>query len=453
MPHTKGYLLIISLLHGFMKKTLFVFAMISSLILVMNTDYSYADVISPKKQSSLSFAPDEIVCKEALVKLIKQSNGKANCVEPSSAAKLAEMGWASPLSDQVKEEITVKKAIPAGTINHLMTLNQIAQPGKLDSSPRVKAYNYVFETCAGDKNVRAPEIVITSDSEVKSLKLASMLKSNQCRTTSAIIKANDSQSITSVLLNKGGITKTITDMENNLNNLSMQLEQEKKLLTLTSTEDSKKTSAITQKITDLKKQINSQRYDLQKYQLFLFSDPKSPSLLPTATSFTGKPIDSLQSHVIMISEQVYQPRETERIINYNVMFEACANELVRIPMITVHSDYEEKDVTIAEKISPNTCQMSVTSILAKDHQSIKTSISSKQSTSSKISEIEKSITELQEQLDMANKNLENLLVTNLTPEQLANDVTRTTTKISELRSSILAKKAEVAAILLQVYSK
>ena len=418
----------------------------------MNVDNSYADVIPPKKQTALNFAPGEIVCKEALVKLIKQSNGKAACVEPSSVDKLVEFGWATPISDELRSDIIAKKATPAGTIKHLMTLNQVAQPGRLDSSTRVNAYNYVFEACAGDKNIRAPEIVITSDSEIKSVKVASMLKSEQCRTTSAVIKANDPNSITSVLLNKGGITKTITDMETNLNNLLMQLEQEKKLLSSTSADNSKKTSEITQKITDLKKQINSQRSELQKYQLFLFSDPKRPSSLPTLTSLTGKPIETLQTEITMISKQVSQPKEAEGITNYNVMFEACANELVRIPMVTISSDYETKEINIADKIAPRTCQTSVAKIFAKDHNSIQVSISSKQSVSSKVSEIEASITELQSQLNLANKNLTNLLATNLTPEQMAGDLTKTTTKISDLRSKILAKKAEVAAILLQVYS-
>lgn len=423
------------------------------LISTVSVSDSFADVISPKKQSALNFSPEDIVCKEDLVKLFKSSNGNAACVVPSSAAKLAEFGWTSPLSDEIKSEIMTKKEIPAGTIHALKTLNQVGASGKLDSTPRINAYNYVFEVCAGQKNVRAPEVVITTDSETKSIKLASMLKSGQCRTTSSVVKANDPQSISAVLLNKGGITKTINDLESKLNDLIIQLNQEKKSFA-DSAGDSKKTSEITQRITDLKKQINNQRYELQKYNLFLFSDAKNPSKMPSLKSLTGKAIDGLSSDIISITKQVSQPKESERILNYNVMFEACTGaQIVKIPIVTISSDQESKDVEIAEKISPNSCQMSVGKIFAKDPQSIKVTISSKQFVSSKISEIEASITELQQQLDLANKSLENLLTTNLADSELSKEVTKTTATISDLRSKILAHKSEIASIMLQEYGK
>ena len=423
------------------------------LIFTVSVSDSFADVISPKKQSLLNFSPDDIVCKEDLVKLFKSSNGNAACVGPSSAAKLVEFGWAFPLDDDMKSEITTKKSTPAGTIHSLKTLKQVGASGKLDSTPRINAYNYVFEACAEQKNIRAPEVVITTDSETKSIKLASMLKSGQCRTTSSVVKANDPQSISAVLLNKGGITKAINDMESNLNDLIMQLGQEKKLFA-ESAGDSKKTSEITQRITDLKKQINTQRYELQKYNLFLFSDAKKPTPMPALKSLTGKTIDGLSSDIISITKQVSQPKESERITNYNVVFEACTgSQIVKIPIVTITSDQEFKDVEIAEKISPNSCQMSVGKIFAKDSQSIKVTISSKQYVSSKISEIETSITELQQELDLANKSLEKLLTSNLAEPDLSKEVTKTTNMISDLRSKILVKKSEIASIMLQAYGK
>ena len=435
-----------------MKQHLYFLTLVFLLVLVTFTENSFADVISPKKQASLSFAPNDIVCKEDLIKLFKKSNANATCVEPSSASKLVEFGWAYPLTDESKAEIIEKNAIPAGTIKHVVTLNQIGSSGRLDSTPRVNAYNFVFEACAGEKNIRAPEIIITSDSEVKPIKLVSMLKSDQCRTTSAIVKANDPQSISAVLLNKGGISKTINDLESKLTELLSELTQEKKLLASTHIDNSKKTSDIVQRITELKKDINSQRYELQKYHLFLFADTKKPSQLPTLTSFTGKEIDGLRADIVSVNKQVSQPKESEQIISYNVIFEACTgNQMIQIPMVTVSSDYESKDIKIAEKISPNSCQMSIAKIFAKDPKSITVSISSKQSISLKISEIEMAITELEDKLNTANKNLTNLLSKNLSEEKLSEDVSNTTILISDLRSEITVKKAEMASIMLQVY--
>jgi uncharacterized protein YaaN involved in tellurite resistance len=120
-------------------------------------------------------------------------------------------------------------------------------------------------------------------------------------------------------------------------------------------------------------------------------------------------------------------------------------------MVAVSSDYELKDIKIAEKISPNSCQMSIAKIFAKDPKSIMVSISSKQGISSKISEIEMTITGLEDKLNIANNNLTNLLSENLPEEQLSEDISKTTILISDLRSEITSKKAEMASIMLQVY--
>ena len=434
-----------------MNYTFSIIAVILSLVLVVTFSNSYADVISPKKQISLGFDSEDIICKESLVKLFKTTTGNAVCVHPSSAVKLVKIGWSASLSDSTKLEITEKMAIPAGTVKHIATLNQVGSATRLDSTPRVNSYNYVFETCAGDKNVRAPEIIITSDSEVKSIKLASMLKSGQCRTTSTIVKASNPDAIYAQLLNKGGITKTINDMELRLADLMSQLRQEKNLLS-SSKDDTKKTSETIQRITDLKNEINSQRYDLQKYNLFLFSDPKQPTQLPTLKSFTGKPVVGLSAHIVSITKQVSQPKESEQVTNYNVLFEACTGpELVRIPFVTVSSDYESKETKIADKISPNSCQTSTTTIFSKEPNTIIVSISSNQSISSKISEIESSIAILEEELGLANKNLEGLLSSHLSEPQLSKEITKITSLISDLRSKIVHQKAEIAAIQLQVY--
>ncbi len=434
-----------------MNHTFSVITVILSLVLVVTFSNSYADVISPKKQMSLGFDSDDVICKESYLKLSKATNGNAACVHPSSAVKLAKFGWSAPLNNDAKLEIIEKMAIPAGTVKHVVTLNQVGSATRLDSTPRVNSYNYVFEACAEEKNIRAPEIVVTSDSEVKSIKLASMLKSGQCRTTSAIVKASNPSSISAQLLNKGGITKTINDMESKLADLMSQLSQEKNLLN-SKKDDPKQTSEITQRITDLKKGINSQRYDLQKYNLFLFSDSKQPAQMPTLKSFTGKPVVGLSAHVVSITKQVSQPKQSEQVTNYNVLFEACTgSDLVRIPFVTVSSDYESKETKIADKISPNSCQISTATIFSKEPNTIKVSISSNQSISSKVSEIESSIATLEVELDMANKNLEGLLSSHLSETQLSKEITKVTNLISDLRSKIVHQKAEIASIQLQVY--
>ncbi|NIU01178.1 MAG: hypothetical protein GWN01_09695, partial [Nitrosopumilaceae archaeon] len=66
-----------------MKTTAVLMVGVLALILVLPSNVS-ADLLPPKKQLSLGFSNDEVVCDE-LVKIIKTSTGNASCVEPNTA--------------------------------------------------------------------------------------------------------------------------------------------------------------------------------------------------------------------------------------------------------------------------------------------------------------------------------------------------------------------------------
>jgi len=80
-------------------KSISYFALFLSIVFISGT-FSYtafADVISPKQQMKLDFTAEQVICAEGLVKIIKNSNGMASCVKPTTAERLSQNGWAEQL--------------------------------------------------------------------------------------------------------------------------------------------------------------------------------------------------------------------------------------------------------------------------------------------------------------------------------------------------------------------
>ncbi len=73
----------------------------------------------------------------------------------------------------------------------------------IPASAEATSYNYVFELCSFNKQIKSPKIQVASDSEKVTVKLAHTLKPNTCQTANATIKATDQNSIKATLLNKG----------------------------------------------------------------------------------------------------------------------------------------------------------------------------------------------------------------------------------------------------------
>jgi len=80
----------------------------------------------------------------------------------------------------------------------------------ISASAEITSYNYVFEVCSFNKQIKFPKIEVTSDSERKIVYLKHTLKSNTCQITSATIKAADQNSIKATLMNKGSTGKITT---------------------------------------------------------------------------------------------------------------------------------------------------------------------------------------------------------------------------------------------------
>jgi len=53
--------------------------------------------MSPRAQMAQGTPTSEVICKEGLVLILKSSDGSAACVKASSAPKLIERDWGTPV--------------------------------------------------------------------------------------------------------------------------------------------------------------------------------------------------------------------------------------------------------------------------------------------------------------------------------------------------------------------
>ena len=159
------------------------------------------------------------------------------------------------------------QAVEAQTSPNVKTIKIASVAGQdpiYKSQPKTIAYMYVFEACAGDSSIRAPEIVVTSDSEVRSVKLATDLSPSACQVSSTIIKAASPDTIKGKLFTKDTVTKMVNNAEQRLANVKMMLsEKNVELQTIIKQPDSaantSKLVKLSEEIVELRKQLKDAR--------------------------------------------------------------------------------------------------------------------------------------------------------------------------------------------------
>lgn len=422
---------------------------------IMIPSTALADVLPPKKQTDLNVSAQKVICKEGLVKVIKTSNGNPACVKPDTAEKFVQRGIVEPVDTKILDAI--KNRTPIGTVKKILVTKVTGDAGRLNLSPTTSAYNFVFEVCAKDKTIRAPEVLITSDSQVRSIKLADKIMANSCGTSVAVLKASDPNSIQITLVNKGGITEKIASLENKVKDLQEKLNAEKTSLKTSSQMQEKpvdykqKVSESTNKISELRKELNAAKEELNRYLFHFYAKPAKVSDYKKPLSFGGLPVEGVLVNKLTVTEQV-GVMETPPL--YNVVFEACAGEMiVRAPQIEVVSDSGKVTVKLADKILPNTCQMGTGKVKASDTESVMVSLKTPAELSERIASLEKMISEMQLSIDGDKKELTELV--RLAPEKRPADfdskVTELTAKIADLRAKINDSRIELYRLLSQVY--
>ena len=420
-----------------------VFFALSGLFL---SNITYADVISPKKQVELKIKVVNVTCKQGLVKVIKAGDDSPACVKPSTAEKLEKLGWAKQVDPKKIEEAKMASKEPLGEIKKVLVTKVAGDAGRLETAPRTVAYNFIFDACAFGKTIRAPQVLVSSGSESKTVQLAGQILANTCQTNVVKIRAVDPNTITGELLNMGRITDKITTLETKIADLRKQIEDEKKKLSdlagLGPEADSAELSKTSKLLLDLRSQLNLVRGEYNTYLFSLHVNTASLSEFKKPLSFTGSAIEGVKFETVNIYKAI---DSTERPFTYNAVFKVCSDlETIRVPQVKVTSDEGSITVNMADKIPLKTCQTTIAKIKATNVESISYELGTTNAVSSKISELQQNIDTQQKTLGELKEELAQLTRIAQKPFDFEEQVTELSNQIIDLRNKINSNKTQLA---------
>ncbi|MCH9658247.1 hypothetical protein K0U27_06060 [archaeon] len=419
----------------------------------------HADVIPPKDQMDLNFTPKEVICKEKFVKIIRVSDGDAACVTPNAVDLLVKRGFALHVDPNTLAEVEEMQSKKIGTITHMATTKQYKNPGSIETFPKIDTHNYVFKICAMGEKIHAPEVIIISDSDTKSVKLRD-IQLTSCYTTAVKVRASDPDSISARLLNHGGISESITELENKIASLKSDITAQREKLSpineeIPTADRAKKVSAIHKKISEIRIDLKNTRAELQKYLLFLsLSSTTDISPVVKGKSLTGMDIEGVLSEIVSVNESLIQPEDRpENSMAYNVVFEICTDSnTLRIPIVELSSDIASKIVKMAEKVVKNSCQVSTGKINALSANSIKIQLAGQTQSSETIVELEKKIESIKDEMKMEQEKLNSASTSSsISKEERQIIISDATNKSVELRKELNSVKVELHKILLEIY--
>ena len=411
---------------------------------------SLADVSPPKKQTNVGITPDKVICAENLFKVISIPDGKPRCVKPQTAIKLIERGLAtSSTIEQVEKFIgELSQRVIPGTVKKIGTIKIDASSKFFRSNAPATAYKVLFEICAKEKTLKAPEVILTSQTATSYVKLATDIPPNSCEINTGIVAALNPDTIQVTLENEGGITQKITQLESTVSELKQKLESEKTLLSTRVQEgDKAKQSERIDSIAKMRADLNQAREELNRYLFALYMTPQTKSQTQiTPKTFTGAPIEGVTVNLLATHKQLVGE-------GFDVAFEMCAaDQPVRIPTVLVSSDIESKAVKLSDRIIPNSCQISGAKIMSSSPDTIQVSIGDTGERSANVAELENKITELVNALAAEKDGLRKLTHLAPRPADFNDQAAKITDSILELRVQITAERALLYSLLNQIYS-
>ena len=427
-------------------------AVTSLLLGTVIMSYGASNIIpSPREQMELGISSANVVCKPDLTLVIRANSETPACVKSSSSEKLLENGWAIKLSTLLERKPNLASI---GEVKTIQIMPLYKDEGIRQTQPNIILnYNFVFEACAKSSLIRSPQILITSDSETKTVKLSEKINPKSCQLSSTIIKATDTNSIKASLVKKTDLSLIVGQLELQVNKLSEQLAAEKKSLTELTKQDpkpsdyQKKVSEKTNKIVMLRNELTLARAELQKTQYSLTIGQKIPEPIKVLRENkvvipTGNPLKENTPHVNKI-EIIKQYSDAGRlktdslVSSYNFVFEACAGtELIQFPEVLVKSDTETKSVKLSESMPPKSCQTTSTVVKAADSNTIKGDLIATGEIEDKIKNLELSVESLKDSIAMNKQALGDLVKQKPAPEDLNKQVSDLTEKIVQQRDEL-----------------
>ena len=446
--------------HRELKKLLGILLGIAALSLLSGTVISAQGAVilpSPNEQTDSGISAANVVCNSDLTLIIRSSSESPACVKSSSVEKLVKNGWA------IKLETLLEKFPNLSSIGQVRTVQIVPlykDEGIQQTQPNIVLnHNFVFEACAKSRVIQYPEILISTDSETKSIKLSAPLNPGSCQISSTMIKATDTTTIKANLVKKTDLSLVVSQLEKKVTALKDKLATEKKSLTdlakQTSTPDyQKRIGEKTDLIESLRNELNQARAELQQNQYLLILGVKEPEAIkvPMQNKEVLPSTRSLKDGVPHVNtiEIVNQYSDAGRlksdalVSSYNFVFEACAGEKeILFPEILVKSDTETKSLKLGNSLGPEECQVNTTLINAAKTSSIQASVVTTGEISDQIKTLEEKVETLKNDLAVNKKALADLAKQTPQPEDFRQKVTELTDTIEKQRDDLNKTRQEL----------
>lgn len=423
------------------------------------TSHGASSIIpSPNEQMELGISSANVVCKSGLTILIRAHSETPVCVKVSSSEKLLQKGWAIKLSTLLEKNPNLASI---GEVKTIQIIPLYKDEGIQQTQPNIILnHNFVFEACAKSSIIRSPEILVTSDSETQTVKLSNQINPKSCQLSSTVIKATDTNSIKASLIKKTDISLIVGQLEKQVNELKEKLALEKKSLTELAkqtpapTDFKTKVAEITDKIIQLRNELNLARAELQKnqYSLMVGNKPTEPIKVPLENKViipSGTNMKESTAHVnkIKIVDQFSDAGrlKTDALTSsYNFVFEACAGiEKIQFPEILVKSDTEIKSIKLNESLDPKSCQTTSTVIKAADTNTIEGMMVAPGEIENQIKTLELKVESLKEQIAMNKEALGDLVKQKPAPDDFTKKVSELTDQITKQRDELNQAREEL----------
>ena len=149
-----------------------------------------------------------------------------------------------------------------GRMVNTVAIVTLIDPDRTVPSPKPGVYSYIFEACAGSQEIIGPEVIVSSPSESKKIKLSLNLMANECQTSVAKIKSPSKEEISAVVVERGGVSQIIKSLENSINEIKEQLRTEKTNLS-NLIKETPKPQDFSRQVTDITSKIVELRADLK----------------------------------------------------------------------------------------------------------------------------------------------------------------------------------------------
>jgi len=413
---------------------------------------------SPKEQTELGITSANVVCKTGLSLIIRADSETPACVKSSSSEKLIQKGWAINLSTLLEKNPNLSSI---GQVKTLQVVPLYKDEGIQQTKPNIILnYNFVFEACAKSSLIRSPEILITTDSETKTVKLSQQIAPQSCQISSTVIKATDVNSIKANLVKKTDLSLMVGQLELRVSELKEKLATEKKYLStissqaLTPENFQKKISETTDKIITLRNELNLAKAELQKnqYSLLLGSKLPEPIKVPLKNKIVIPFVNNTKVNIPHVNPieiiKKYSDAgrlKTDAIVSsYNFVLEVCAGtEQIQYPEILVKSDSEIKSIKLSESLDPKSCQTTSTVIKAADTKTIEGLIVAIGEIPNQIKALEFKVESLKEQLSINKQALADLVTQKPVPDDLSKKVSELTAKVVQQRDELNQAREEL----------